>query len=97
MHKAIRLSKGQFPEDISMSIKNGSVLDEPWHSSRVIQLQKHCKEIAVLGERYDNAHWLEEDVKKIQQLESEWTYQDFELTVLNALPALLSNSRTSLK
>ena len=99
LHKAIRKLKGRSTEEISLSIKTGSVLDEPLHSSRQQQLQNHCKAIATLEEKHTNSHhdWLEEDVKRAQVLENEWTYQDFERTILNALPALLPSSKTSLR
>lgn len=97
LHKAIRKLKGRSTEEISLSIKNGTVLEEPRHSSRELQLQNHCKEIAKLEEKHANSDWLEEIVKRAQVLENEWTYQDFERTVLNALPALLPSSKTNLK
>ena len=97
LHKAIRKLKGRSTEEISLSIKNGSVLEEPLHSSRELQLQNHCKAIAKLEEKHANSDYLEEIVKRAQVLENEWTYQDFERTVLNALPALLPSSKTNLR
>jgi hypothetical protein len=88
LHKAVRTLNGRSAEEISMAVKDGSVLAVPWHSSRELQLQKHFKEIADLEEKYADAHWVKKEVEIIQQLESEWTYPDFELAVLNALPAL---------
>ena len=108
LHKAIRTLTGRSAEEISLSIKNGSVLDEPLRMhlsielqvqsrgknfvalrlSRELQMQSHGKAIAALEEKHANPHWLEETVKAAQGLENEWAYQDFERTVLNALPAL---------
>ena len=88
LHKAVRTSNGRSAEEISMAVKDGSVLDAPRHSSRELQLQKYFKEMADLEKKYADAHWVEKEVEMIQQLESEWTYPDFEIVVLNALPAL---------
>ena len=92
LHKAIRVSQGLSPQEISSKVKEGSVLEKPRHSSRQLQLQKHSESIVALEREKDDINWLENDVKKAQCVENEWTYQDFERTVLSALPALTSKS-----
>ncbi len=97
LHKAVRSSQGLSSREISLKVRDGSVLDEPRHMPRALQLQNHYDTIAQLEVGKANTLWLENNVNMAQHLENEWTYQDFEYEVLSALPALIPSSKSSLK
>ncbi len=99
LHKAVRVFQGLSSEEISLKVRDGSVLDEPRHAPRALQLQIHYDQIIKIAQLEGveaNTLWLENNVKMAQILENEWKYQDFENQVLSALPALVPNSKSSL-
>ena len=95
-HKALRSSKQAESKVVAEWVKCGSLLDDPAQFEKdlvVAQLKRNKKEdqLRTAIRFYDGKGPLTliQDIENARELESEWTYEDFEATVLKALPALI--------
>ena len=88
LHKGVRVSKGSSTEALAELLELGSILEPPIHKSREMQLEDHHNRLdAYEGQ---NTQRLKQYIRTAQELEEDWKYEDFEATVLRALPMLVS-------